>query len=48
MRIPDQHELDTLPHVILTADIPFKYDSLDCILSDKADWYANTPDFEDG
>ena len=41
MRVPSDDEYATLPHVIMTADVPFKYGSMDCTLSDKIDWYES-------
>ena len=48
MRIPSDEEYATLPHVVLTADVPFRYNSMDCTLSDKSDWYQNTSDWHEG
>ena len=48
MRIPSDEEYATLPHVVLTADLPFRYNSMDCTLSDKSDWYKNTSDWSEG
>jgi hypothetical protein len=38
-------EYETLPHVVLTSDIPWNVTVFDCTLSDKAEWYKNTSDW---
>ena len=48
MRIPTDEEYANLPHVVLTADMPFRYNSMDCTLSDKSDWYKNISDWSEG
>ena len=41
-------EFSSLPHVILTSDLVWKHDNLDCALSDKDDWFQNTSDWSTG
>ena len=48
MRIPSDTELDTLPHVTLTADMPFEYHIMDCTISDKPDWYDSISNWHEG
>jgi hypothetical protein len=48
MHIPSDEEYAPLPHAVLTADVPFHHDSMDCTLSDKSDWYKNTSDWSKG
>ena len=48
MRIPSDKELNTLPHVILTSDMPFEYSTMDCTISDKPDWYDNISNWHEG
>jgi hypothetical protein len=41
-------EFDSLPHVILSSDVPWNVGILDCALSDKQDWYDNTTNWSEG
>jgi hypothetical protein len=48
MRAPSDEEYAKYPHVVLTADVPFRYSSMDCTLSDKPDWYENVSNWHNG
>jgi hypothetical protein len=41
-------EFATLPHVILTSNMPWRHNVFDCTLSDKNDWYQNTTNWSEG
>ena len=45
---PTQKEIDTLPHVYLTSRDEWKPSSMDCMLSDKDDWYQSVSQLTDG
>jgi hypothetical protein len=48
MRPYTDAEFDSLPHVILSSDVPWNVGILDCTLSDKQDWYDNTTNWSEG
>jgi hypothetical protein len=48
MRPYTDTEFDTLPHVVLTSDRPFRHSVFDCTLSDKHDWYDNITNWSEG
>jgi hypothetical protein len=48
MRPYTDAEFDSLPHVILSSDVPWNVGILDCTLSDKQDWYNNTTNWSKG
>ena len=41
-------EFDSLPHMIMTSDVPWRISVLDYTLSDKNDWYQNISSWSDG
>ena len=41
-------EFETLPHIILTSDMIWQLNVLDCSLSNKEDWFQNTSDWTNG
>jgi hypothetical protein len=48
MRAYTDAEFDSLPHVVLTSDLPFRHSVFDCTISDKCDWYDNISNGYDG
>jgi hypothetical protein len=48
MRPYTDAEFNSLPHVILSSDVPWNVGILDCTLSDKQDWYDNTTNWSEG
>jgi hypothetical protein len=41
-------ELNDLPHLVLTADHPWRHNIFDCTLSDQDEWYQNTTNWSEG
>jgi hypothetical protein len=41
-------ELNSLPHVIFSTNVPWNVGILDCTLSNKQDWYDNTTNWSKG
>jgi hypothetical protein len=48
MRPYTDTEFDSLPHDILSSDVPWNVGILDGTLSDKQDWYDNTTNWSEG